>query len=66
MMDRKQAGLTGVIFLTVLTVLLYLTTSACGRRSRASAGAEPVPIRQVEPPPHAGGGFSFPARPPFN
>ena len=25
MMARKQAGLTGVIFLTVLTVLLYLT-----------------------------------------
>jgi ubiquinol-cytochrome c reductase cytochrome c1 subunit len=25
MMDRKQAGLTGVIFLTVLSVLLYLT-----------------------------------------
>ena len=25
MMDRKHAGLTGVIFLTVLSVLLYLT-----------------------------------------
>jgi ubiquinol-cytochrome c reductase cytochrome c1 subunit len=25
MMARKQAGLTGVIFLTVLSVLLYLT-----------------------------------------
>ncbi|MEO1138486.1 MAG: cytochrome c1 [Pseudomonadota bacterium] len=25
MMDRKQAGLTGVIFLTILSVLLYLT-----------------------------------------
>jgi len=39
MMDRKQAGLAGVIFLTVLTVLLYLTNKRLWARVKGKKSA---------------------------
>jgi len=39
MMERKQAGLTGVIFLTVLSVLLYLTNKRLWAPHKAAAKA---------------------------
>ena len=37
MMERKTAGLTGLIFLSVLTVLLYLTNKQIWRPIKHAA-----------------------------